>query len=419
MVDPLAAILVFLVVGRLLATAAVVQLWIVAAISILAIVSLSQSKRLSSLASLRSAPIAVLFALGVLGVILTATPWAPGGVHPLWAFVGVRGGAALDREATGFGLLQLFGLAFAFMIAREGGRQAGSSRTAIWTLLLSGGALGLWVLGERLVTALGLAAAVWGGVIGPGEGATIFGALVILAFETLLSSLRHQGGSSLSLAKWRRPPVALACLALLIAVGALCALAPLPAILADGVLVALFIALGAVSGSGFERGPRWIRGGLAIAFVVLAATAALAVFAGGRRPALQALTDDAHLSAFAASPLSGYGLGTLPALSPLIMTRANLDALTTYPLPDNSYLIWALEGGLLCAIPLLGAVAWALGLSLMGSLRPRARSGLTRACVCSIFFLLLDGAFSAAPSALGVEAFAALLLGLGVGASEI
>jgi hypothetical protein len=414
--DPFGAALLILIVSMTLLRSGLITLWIVVGMAILTIVSLLRARTRFSLLSAKAAPSVFLFVLAVGAIGLASTPLAIGGVHPIWSFVGRGGAGVVDRQAAWLGLLQVLGLVFAFVTARISGKHARSARSLVWALLAAGAVLGSLAIGwDALAGGPTSSHAPDSGWLDPACDCAFLGVVVIFALESLIRAVRRPRETGLG--RSSREFIG-ALVVLLIAVGAFVLAAPMTVLISGLAAAVLFVALTLFSSGDLGATPKWARLILAPAFALLAAVAAILFAQGAAQSPLEAASNAAHEAAFMAAPWSGYGLGSGLAIDQLIMTSTNMSALIAYPRPSNSYLVWALQGGLVALVPLIAAAAWAAGVSLMGSLHARPLAGIMRASACSTLFLMLAALTSAGPASLAVETLLAALLGLSIGAAE-
>jgi hypothetical protein len=315
---------------------------------------------------------------------------------------------------------------FVFLAAYRSGAQSPSVRSVSFTLIGIGALFGLVVLALRLFDSDLLHAPPDGSQVftplisDAGVRAGVFGVLAILSLEGLSRATRRsshdpQSSGKASSARRKAWPYLMA---LLIFALDLAFTAPLAAGLHTVAMAILFLAWTALTGGQSEDVPRRIALWLVPALAILAGIITVLLGQNIEQPQAAIMSDAAHLSSILASPWLGYGLGALPALNNLIMTRTNEAALLAFPVPPNAYFSWLLQGGLLVTLPLLAAAVWIGGATLFASLRPRPSQGLMRATVCAGLLVMLFGLTNAGPSTFAVEALLVVILGLGFGASR-
>jgi O-antigen ligase len=373
-----------------------------------------------------TAPPTIFFLFAVFAVILGATPLSPGGVHPIWSFVDGAGGASIDRQRDWEGGLELLALLLAFLAAYGSGARSRSVRSVSATLIGVGAAFGLVVLAVRIFDADGLgvpegrARTLIPILSDAGVRGGLFGMLAILALDGLTRAVRTGRGDPKPFAKAAKAAGIKGwpyLIALLIFALALIFTAPMAAGLDAAAMAILFLGWTALTGGKSQDVPRRVALWLVPALAILAGVATVLLGRNLKPSEAAVLSDAAHWSAIQASPWLGYGLGAVPALNNLVMTRTTEAALLAFPIPPNAYFSWLLQGGVLVTLPLLAVLVWIGGAILFASLRPRPSQGLMRAVVCAALFLLLFGLAGAGPSTLPVEALLAVILGLGFGAA--
>ena len=367
-------------------------------------------------------PAWILVLTAVLAIVIAATPMSPGGVHPVWSYIGTGGGASIDREQNWAGLLKLLGLGFLFLVARSIGKRSGGVQSLLTVVAV--GSVVLEVIASALAAILeqrpaaAQAQAVWLKIPLLADAnlrGAIFGVITLLALERLNRALRQRRTDAGKAGKLidRLVGAAPASITLGLSLGVLVLAAPPVAGVSTLVMAALFLGWTALSGGERQDVPRRIALWLVPALTILAGVVTLILSRNVPQSPAALLSDQAHWGAMQAAPWLGYGLGGIGELNDLIMTRANQGALALYPTPPNAYLAWLLQGGLLATIPLLLAIAWIAGVVLFGSLRPKRSTGLMRISTCVTLFMLLFALSSAGPALFAAEVLWAVILGLG------
>lgn len=366
-------------------------------------------------------PLVLLFGLVIGAALLSLTPWAPGGAHPIWVWVDGGQAASLNRSATLIEVVKLIGLAAVFVLGCLMGADAGRARRSLQAILWLGGAyaligLVLFLAGDQTAYGSDRLAA---GFFTPNVAGTQFGVLAVLATSWAIRQWRRHDRAPVT----RRisevaPAVALillflVCLLMTASRGAMGA-----------------TALGIVLVMGWEaidnRRARLslIAGGcllVVVAFVMLVRGNGLFldrfsdVTAAGD---LRGVVNQAHWRAFLASPLSGYGLGSYPELNNMIMTAPNAEALSLSVVLHNVYLQWLVEGGVVGAAPMFLLIAVLIGITVWRAIRrPRNRGLLVGLLACSLL-VLVHGAVDVSLNTPSFVAFWTLLLGLGFALSQ-
>lgn len=89
----------------------------------------------------------ILFSLVITLALLSLTPYAPGGPHPVWEFTGQGpGSTSIDTSSTSAEIIKLLGLSVIFLVGAITGSSDRRARIAIWLILGLGLALGLWAI---------------------------------------------------------------------------------------------------------------------------------------------------------------------------------------------------------------------------------------------------------------------------------
>lgn len=360
-----------------------------------------------------------LFLLSVLALIAGASPFAPGGRHPLWSAVIAPGAASIDLDADWVGLLELFGLAFAFLAATSAGAQTQTVRSVLAAIKSGAVFLGLLVgLCRIFPTLIGFPSPL---LEDEGLRSALFGSVLLVSVEGLVRNHRGDHGQSQTLLKSvgrRIKSAPLSSAAASVALLCLLLFADAPAVADAIVILALFFAWTVLVGGEQTKLPRRVLLWLTPAVALLAATIAMLVARRFLDTPAAALSRSTHWAAFWASPWLGYGLNTQTDVAHLFMTRLNMAALTADPVPPQAFLVWLEQGGVMVAAPLLAAVGWIAVVIMRSSLAARRAGGLMRAIVCVSLYLGLLGLTSAGPAIFSIEALWAVLLGLGFGAAS-
>ena len=384
-------------------------------------IALLQSGVRADLTALRPAvPIAALFAVVAAAALVSLTPFAIAGVHPLWAWVPETSPAGtLDKSATAFEILKLFGAACWFLLGCVLGAQSTRGRDAVGALLAVGGAYALIALVQFLAEpARGGVHRLFGGFASANAAGSVMGALLVVAVAWLVLQQRrgkHDRGAD----RYTRlaPGVALillfaACLALTGSRGGLAA-------------TAVALAFLFVWDSFATRASLWrIGAGLAAGLV------AAAVFITRDSPVLQRLANDtladdargtifqAHWQAFLDAPVGGYGLGAYPAVNNMIVTTETYPALGGTIVLHNTYLQWLEEAGLVGAVPMFALVAVILGATVWFAVRRRSNRTLIGGLLAASLLLLVHAAVDVGLQTPSIYLFWSVLLGLGLALSQ-
>jgi len=244
----------------------------------------------------------------------------------------------------------------------------------------------------------------------PNTAGTFFAMMAIVTLGPLLRDLRGvRAGQALQAATgyWA---------ALIILVGCLLATASRGAALGTavgvlGLVIILFFA-GRVS---------WSRVTLIVLAAVVAAMASL-YFVGERLLDRFANFDqDAssraemfamHWRAFLAAPIGGYGLGTFDTIHRILLDTTTFSSMWTVRATHNVYLQWLEEAGLVGALPMFGAIASVITISLWRGLRRTRMTYVLFALLAANLAVLVHGFTDFALQTPSVALMWAYMLGL-------
>lgn len=350
--------------------------------------------------------VAAATVLAGLALISAMTPFAPGGVHPLWP-ANAPGAAVLDLEAALSGLLALAGICILFVVFAVLGARAERVRQASQSLQ--------WLLlGAEAVL---LAATLAGHPPTAGLPAALAGLGLLLCAGTSAQTWKAERPRGW-LGRLRAAPASSA------------------AALAFALILGLFGGVGALAAAGFslavfttwevlaKGGEGKLRRGpllLVLGLVGLAtASIALSILAVANAPAgsAEAISNTVHWKAVLASPWLGYGPYSSDLVARLSMDRLTLDALRRVPAPASAYLAALEQGGVLMVLPMavgLGSIAWSL---IDASVRRRRLTTFYRVAVAALGFFVLYGVVSPAPLTLAATIPMVFILGCGFGAAR-
>jgi O-antigen ligase len=356
---------------------------------------------------------AALFALTLLMGLVSLTPYALGGPHPTWDYVGLGpGSATLDRSATLLELVKLLGLGCLFLVGAATGASDGRAKTAVNLLLLLAVLFGLWAFisfatGVQFQTQRGR---LEGTLMSPNTAGTFFAALLVISLGPLMRNLRGVSpGRALQAATgyW---------IALLVLAVCLLATASRGAALGAGAgivgLVLMLIFAGRVS---------WGRVSLITLGALLAAVGALYMFGENLINRFTEVEESAigraelfamHWRAFMASPLSGYGLGSFDTIHRTLLDTTSVDELWRIRATHNVYLQWLEEAGLAGALPMFAAIAAVMLISLLRGARRSRMTYVLFALMASNLVFLVHGMSDFALQTPSMALMWAYLLGL-------
>lgn len=335
---------------------------------------------------------AILFALTLAAGLISLTPYAPGGPHPTWEYVGQGpGSATLDRSATILELVKLLGLGCLFLVGMVTGASDGRAKTAVNLLLLLATIFGLWAFisfatGVQFQTQRGRLEAT---LMSPNTAGTFFAAFVVIALGPLMRNLRGVGpGKALQAATgyW----VALLVLAVcLLATASRGAALGAGAGIAGLILILFFagrVSLGRVS--------------LITLGSLLAMAGVLYVFGENLLNRFTFVEESAvgraelfemHWRAFLASPLSGYGLGSFDTIHRILLDTTSVEGLWRIRAAHNVYLQWLEEAGLVGALPMFAAIAAVISISLVRGMRRSRMTYVLFALIAANLVFLVHG----------------------------
>lgn len=353
---------------------------------------------------------------------LSLTPWAIGGVHPIWAWAELPPAGTVNRSATVLEISKLLGLAAIFgagVILAVDRRWA---RRLVLILAVAG--VGWAAVSVALFAAgaqLGPASRLSGGFLSPNTAGTLAGMLsVILAgfvFRAWRNSEGRSPGQRLLAMSWSATGLVFLLLTLLLTASRMGALATVAAI-------AALMAWEALS----DRGRRTPLALLALGVTILIL---LVAGLGGERLLLRSLETGqdfdvratlfaTHWNAFLDRPLGGHGLGTFSDLNSYYLSAETYAAAWNARAAHNVYLQWLEEAGLVGALPMFALVGWVILAAIQRAGRLARGATLLRALIAANVVVLIHGLTDFALQVPSVATFWAFLLGVqfGFGASR-
>jgi O-antigen ligase len=391
------------------------SLWLTAILGLSLVIAIATPLRTGLHDLTPAAPLAVLFLLVISVALWSLTPWTPGGPHPLYAWAGMPAAASsIDRSATILEIAKLLGLAAVFVVGALQGVRRDRAQATVEAIVWAGGAyaavsLLTFLAGVQVAQGSGRLS---GGFLSFNSGATVFGMLTVLGLAVFLRAWKRTEGQGVA----RRLTRAAAPLASL----ALCAVCLLLTASRMG-LVATAVALATLliwemGTSAKGRVP------VLVGVILLIGLGAVLTFGGNdllwtRVGGIDADLDTrgqifaAHWTAFLASPLFGYGLGSFDAVNTQIVTVDTAEALWSIRATHNVYLQWLQEAGMVGAAPMFALIGLIL---IFAGLRAAAGRGKTLhlGLVCASLVVLVHGLTDYALQVPSIAAFWAFLLGL-------
>jgi len=366
---------------------------------------------------------------GLFGLTLLAAFWslfstAPGGVLPVWNWVGTEGAGVIDRSAALLEMLKLLGLGCIFLVGFMQGAAAERLRGAI-TMVLTFGAIFALISLLRFLAGLDISsgARLSTGLFNPNTAATLFGTLLVLSVAWSFNEHRRavrQGRQTLpELTSVLAPSAGAA----LLFSGCLLLTASRAGVSATaGVLSLLLIA------EALAR--RW---GWRVLAPMIVAPAALssALLVGSGAQFLERLQTEliaadgrseifrSHGRLFTASPWFGWGLGSFDQLNQQVITPNTYDALWRSRALHNVYLQWLEQAGLVGAAPMFLTIALVLGVGFASQFQRRQLGSLTRGLLAASAIVLAHALTDFAVEVPSFAGYWAFLLGLLLAASGL
>jgi hypothetical protein len=412
---------------------------------------LTQAWARDALAQIRLGWIGLVFVGVLLAGVLSLSPWAIGGPHPVWTWVAdAMPTASIDPYLTQVELVKLAALAAIFLIGSIFGADDERAKSLI-----------RWILG------LGLAYSFWAfidWVSNPGElygaarsfdpsrlsvslvsantAATLFGALTLLNLIDLDRTFQHHRPGArvdtrrvdahraapprMDIRRLERlaPKIALPLVSL--AAAATCLILTLSR---GGLLATAAIVIILIGGAGIARARRGALSAVALATISVLAGIILGSFAlnlGSLQDRLSFLDNDAvirttifaaHWAAFYASPASGYGLGSFAHVNAMITNQTNLSALGLLGAAHNVYLQWLEQAGLVGTLPMFACIGLITLKIARGAVRRRRMRSWLVAVLAILALFLIHGASDFALEVPAMAGLLSLLLGIGCGAA--
>lgn len=356
---------------------------------------------------------AALFGLVLLVGLVQLTPWAPGGPHPVWAYIGRGpGSTTIDRSSTVAELIKLLGLACIFVVGGLAGASDRRARTAVHATLGLGLLLTIWAFfgsvtgtvyqtqGHRLE----------GHFLNPNTAGTFMACMLVLSLAVLTRQLRTARPEARIVRGAPMAAIALTFAICLLMTGSRGA---------TGALVAALLVLGALQlFSSKIKITRALLVGLGSLIV-----GAIALFIAGdlvvdrfartdRDTVVRTAIWAEHWQAFLASPLLGYGFGSSEAVNKSLINSANYSTLWNIKAILNVYLQWLEQAGLVGAIAMFATIASIVGTTLAGALRRSRMTLLLFGLIATDVVFLVHGFTDFALDAYSMAAMWSYLLGL-------
>jgi len=371
---------------------------------------------------------AALFATVLAAAALAMTPFAIGGVNPIWSYVPKATPAAvLDRSAVLIEMMKLGGLACLFGIGAAVGQEQERARRFLHLFLIASALYAAWALVSHLAdsrTVMGVAKIfhrdrLTASFLSANTAATLLGYTAVLTAALLVERVREvtRNGWRMDRVASAAGPTLIGLVVILVSVVLTSSRAGLTATAAGLILFALWELF---SQPWRRPSPRtMIVIGAALVVVLGLAFTADAVSRRfvdlGADAAVRSQLFDSHWQAFKASPWSGYGLGNFYAVNRLIENAVNYKDLSYVRALHNVYIQWLEEGGLTSALPMFACIGWILASTGLGAHRRRRMTMWMRALVAASAVILIHGTTDYALQVPSITATWACLLGLGLG----
>ncbi|WP_340647152.1 O-antigen ligase family protein [Phenylobacterium sp.] len=360
-----------------------------------------------------------LFALVIVVGLVQLTPLAPGGPHPVWAYVGeARGSTTIDRSSTTVEIIKLLGLACIFLVGALTGASDRRARAAVYVTIGLGLLLALWAFfasvtgtiyqtqGHRLE----------GHFLNPNTAGTFMACLLMLSLAVVFRQLRTLRVQDRVVRSAPMAAVSLAFAICLLMTGS------------RGAALALLAALVVFGGLQLFSGKVKISRALMISLGALLIAALLIYVAGDlvidrfsradRDSIVRTAIWSEHWKAFLASPLLGYGLGTSETVNKTLINTANYATLWNIKAILNVYLQWLEQAGLVGALLMFGCVGSIIFATISGALRRSRMTLILFGLIAVNAVFLTHGATDFALDAYSMAAMWSYLLGLQLSLSQ-
>jgi O-antigen ligase len=360
---------------------------------------------------------AVLFGLVIAAALWSLTPWGPGGAQPAWNWAGIAPGSlTIDRSATQLEIIKLLGLACAFGLGALQGVRRDRAQATIEAIVWIGGvhaAISLITFLSGVQVAAG--GRLTGGFLSANSGGTVFGILTVLGLALFLRAWSRTEG----LGATRRMTASSASIACLLLTAVCLILTASRMALVATLFASGGLLLWTLATRKRDRGAIAVGGGLliAVAGVLLAGGndllwSRLAATESGMDVRGQLFA--VHWSAFTASPVFGWGLGSFDAVNLQRMTAETAPQLWSMRATHNVYLQWLEEAGLVGAAPMFLLIGWILVGATLRSGGGRGQT-LMIGLICASGVVLIHGLTDFALQVPSIAAFWSFLLGLQYG----
>jgi len=356
---------------------------------------------------------AVFFGLVVLVGVVQLTPWAPGGPHPIWAYVGLGpGSTTIDRSSTVAELIKLLGLACIFLVGALTGASDRRARAAVNVTLGLGIALALWAFFGSVTGAIYQTSGrrLEGHFMNPNTAGTFMACLLVLSLAVLFRQVRVAAPQERFSRTAPAGAVAMTfaiCLLMTASRGAIFALIAALVVLGSLQLFSKKVKL--------SRALLWTLGALALMGVAAFISGDVVIDRlsnSDRDAVVRTAIWREHWQAFLRSPILGYGLGSSETVNKSLITTANYPTLWNIKAILNVYLQWLEQGGLLGAIAMFSCIGAILVTTISGALSRSRMTLVLFGLIAVDMVFLAHGATDFALDAFSMAAMWSYLLGL-------
>lgn len=355
---------------------------------------------------------AAFFVLTLAAGLLSLTPYAVGGPHPTWAYLGQGpGSASVDPSATILELIKLMGLGCIFLVGAATGASDERARTAVKLFVLLATLFGLFAFFGFVTDALFQTQhrRLEGTLLSPNTAGTFFATALVVTLGPLMRNLRTAPNRPLEVGApyWIALLVLAACLLMTASRGA--ALGAAAGVL--GLVLLLF----------FAGRASWTRTSLIMMGALVAGFAAVYLFGenlidrwarweadAGSRGEMFAM----HWRAFLSAPWSGFGLGTFDIIHRTLLDAETLPSMWSVRATHNVYIQWLEEAGLVGATPMFACLAAIIGISLVRGARRSRMTYVLFALIAANLVVLVHGVTDFALQTPSVALMWSYLLGL-------
>lgn len=356
----------------------------------------------------------LMFVALMIAVAWSLTPFAPGGAHPVWAYLGEKGFGSItvDRSSVILNLLRFVGLACLFLAARIVGASETRRRVLIWWMLLALGGFAALAIVDHV--SLRASRRLTATLLSPNSAATLMGVGLVFAAAFFSQAIQRASGA-LRLDRLGLDASLALGLAAVFAV-ALALTASRGGIFATVVGLAVLLTW-QVLVQGRKLSAVAIVGGAAALLVMVGVAMRSADLTAARLEnlegdaAIRKAIFDVHWQAFLGSPWFGFGLGSFPIVNQLVATSENLRILFDVRATHNLYLQWLEEAGVVGTLAMAAWMLVALWRTGVEAIKPGTIGALARAAIAAAIVVLLHGLSDFAVQVPALQALFAVGLG--------